>query len=121
MAMIATYGLRGHEVCHIHRLPGEVEADAGVIEVGSFPSQGDGSATKAGHRCIWPHQAKPVLAHKEPGEDGAFEQDEGEGGALEAEDAGGDPEHDSARLHRRGSRGSQRVPMPQDVLQPLKS
>jgi hypothetical protein len=72
--MIATYGLRGHEVWHIHRLPGKVEADAGVIEVGSFPSQGDGSATKTGHRCIWPHQAKPVLAHKQPGEEGAVEE-----------------------------------------------
>ncbi len=43
------------------------------------------------------------------------------GCALEAEDAGGDPDHESARLHRRGSRESQRVPRPQDVLQPLKS
>ena len=54
MAMIATYGLRGHEVWHIDRLPGEVEADAGVIEVGSFLSHGDGSATKTGHRFALP-------------------------------------------------------------------
>lgn len=54
MAMIATYGLRGHEVWHIDRLPGEVEADAGVIEVGSFQSQGDGSETKTGHRFALP-------------------------------------------------------------------
>jgi hypothetical protein len=54
MAMIATYGLRGHEVWHIDRLPGEVEADAGVIEVGSFHSHGDGSATKTGHRFALP-------------------------------------------------------------------
>ncbi|MCX5948708.1 MAG: hypothetical protein NTY67_11165 [Cyanobacteria bacterium] len=33
MAVIATFGLRGHEVWHIDRLPGEVEADAGVIEM----------------------------------------------------------------------------------------
>ncbi len=70
---------------------------------------------------VRPHQAEPVLAHEEPGEDGAVEEIKSEGGALEAEDAGGDPDHESARLHRRGSRGSQRVPMPQDMLQPLKS
>ncbi len=54
MAMIATYGLRGHEVWHIDRLPGEVAADAGVIEVGSFQSRGDGSETKTGHRFALP-------------------------------------------------------------------
>ena len=30
--------------------PGEVEADRGVIEVGSFESHGDGAETKTGHR-----------------------------------------------------------------------
>lgn len=54
MAMIATYGLRGHEVWHIDRLPGEVSADPGVIEVGSFQSRGDGSETKTGHRFALP-------------------------------------------------------------------
>jgi hypothetical protein len=54
MAMIATYGLRGHEVWHIDRLPGEVEGDASVIEVGSFRSHGDGSETKTGHRFALP-------------------------------------------------------------------
>ncbi|MFN9622141.1 MAG: hypothetical protein ACK587_04815, partial [Cyanobacteriota bacterium] len=58
MAMIATYGLRGHEVWHIDRLPGEVEADGGVIEVGSFQSQGDGSETKTGHRFALPLPAE---------------------------------------------------------------
>jgi hypothetical protein len=54
MAMIATYGLRGHEVWHIDRLPGEVDGDAEVIEVGSFRSHGDGSETKTGHRFALP-------------------------------------------------------------------
>lgn len=54
MAVIATYGLRGHEVWHIDRLPGDVEADAGVIEVGSFASHGDGAETKTGHRFALP-------------------------------------------------------------------
>ncbi len=54
MAVIATYGLRGHEVWHIDRLPGEVEADRGVIEVGSFESHGDGAETKTGHRFALP-------------------------------------------------------------------
>lgn len=54
MAVIATYGLRGHEVWHIDRLPGDVEADAGVIEVGSFVSHGDGAETKTGHRFALP-------------------------------------------------------------------
>lgn len=64
MAMIATYGLRGHEVWHIHRLPGEVEADGGVIEVGSFQSQGDGSATKTGHRFALPLPAEWVTRYR---------------------------------------------------------
>jgi hypothetical protein len=64
MAMIATYGLRGHEVWHIHRLPGEVEADPGVIEVGSFLSQGDGSATKTGHRFALPLPAEWVERYR---------------------------------------------------------
>ncbi len=64
MAMIATYGLRGHEVWHIHRLPGEVEADGGVIEVGSFQSQGDGSATKTGHRFALPLPADWVVRYR---------------------------------------------------------
>jgi hypothetical protein len=46
--------LRGHEVWHIDRRPGEVEADAGVIEVGSFESRGDGAETKTGHRFALP-------------------------------------------------------------------
>jgi hypothetical protein len=54
MAVIATYGLRGHEVWHIDRLPGEVEADGDLIEVGSFESHGDGAETKTGHRFALP-------------------------------------------------------------------
>jgi len=46
--------LRAPAPRHIDRLPGEVEADAGVIEVGSFHSHGDGSATKTGHRFALP-------------------------------------------------------------------
>lgn len=49
--------LRAPAPRHIDRLPGEVEADAGVIEVGSFHSHGDGSATKPATalpcRCRW--------------------------------------------------------------------
>lgn len=64
MAMIATYGLRGHEVWHIDRLPGEVEADGGVIEVGSFRSQGHGSETKTGHRFALPLPAEWVSRYR---------------------------------------------------------
>lgn len=64
MAVIATYGLRGHEVWHIDRLPGEVEADAGVIEVGSFVSHGDGAETKTGHRFALPLPAEWVQRYR---------------------------------------------------------
>jgi hypothetical protein len=65
----------------------------------------------------WRHDPHPVLAHKEPGEHGAVEEVKGEGGALEAEDAGRDPDDEPAGLHRRGCGGGyQRVPGPQEVL-----
>ncbi|MCS5693899.1 hypothetical protein NZK33_18225 [Cyanobium sp. FGCU-6] len=64
MAMIATFGLRGHEVWHIDRLPGEVSADPGVIEVGSFKSHGDGSETKTGHRFALPLPAEWVIRYR---------------------------------------------------------
>jgi hypothetical protein len=64
MAMIATYGLRGHEVWHIDRLPGEVEADGGVIEVGSFRSHGAASETKTGHRFALPLPAEWVSRYR---------------------------------------------------------
>jgi hypothetical protein len=50
MAMVATYGLRNHEVWHLDALPGEIEANPRMISVGSFISTGDGSETKTGHR-----------------------------------------------------------------------
>jgi hypothetical protein len=50
MAMVATYGLRNHEIWHLDALPGEIEANPRLISVGSFISSGDGSETKTGHR-----------------------------------------------------------------------
>jgi hypothetical protein len=50
MAMVATYGLRNHEIWHIDALPGEIEANQRMISVGSFSSTSDGSETKTGHR-----------------------------------------------------------------------
>lgn len=50
MAMVATYGLRNHEIWHVDALPGEIEANPRMISVGSFISSGDGSETKTGHR-----------------------------------------------------------------------
>jgi hypothetical protein len=50
MAMLATFGLRNHEIWHIDALPGEVEANHRMISVGSFASGSDGSETKTGHR-----------------------------------------------------------------------
>lgn len=50
MAMVATYGLRNHEIWHLDALPGEIEANPRMISVGSFVSTGDGSETKTGHR-----------------------------------------------------------------------
>lgn len=48
MAMIATYGLRPHEVWHLHRLPGQC-SDPVFVEVSTF--DGDGmTTTKTGHR-----------------------------------------------------------------------
>lgn len=50
MAMVATYGLRNHEIWHVDALPGEIEANPRMISVGSFSSTSDGSETKTGHR-----------------------------------------------------------------------
>ncbi len=50
MAMVATYGLRNHEIWHVDALPGEIEANPRMISVGSFISASDGSETKTGHR-----------------------------------------------------------------------
>ena len=61
------------------------------------------------------HHPQPVLPHKEPREHGAIQQVKGEGGALEAEDAGRDPDDEPAGLHRGEGGGYQRVPRPQDV------
>lgn len=50
MAMIATYGLRPHEVWHLDSLPGEDPESPTLVEVGSFEAQAGGSETKTGHR-----------------------------------------------------------------------
>lgn len=50
MAMIATYGLRPHEVWHLDTLPGERPEDPTLVEVGAFEAQAGGSETKTGHR-----------------------------------------------------------------------
>jgi hypothetical protein len=50
MAMVATYGLRNHEIWHVDALPGEIDANPRMISVGSFSSTTDGSETKTGHR-----------------------------------------------------------------------
>jgi hypothetical protein len=50
MAMVATYGLRNHEIWHVDALPGEIGANPRMISVGSFSSTTDGSETKTGHR-----------------------------------------------------------------------
>lgn len=50
MAMIATYGLRPHEVWHLDSLPGERPEDPTLVEVGAFEAQAGGSETKTGHR-----------------------------------------------------------------------
>ena len=50
MAMIATYGLRPHEVWHLDSLPGERPEDPTLVEVGAFEAQAGGSDTKTGHR-----------------------------------------------------------------------
>jgi len=50
MAMVATYGLRNHEIWHVDALPGEIDANPRMISVGSFSSTSDGSETKTGHR-----------------------------------------------------------------------
>ncbi len=50
MAMVATYGLRNHEVWHIDALPGEIDANPRMVSVGSFVSGADGSETKTGQR-----------------------------------------------------------------------
>jgi hypothetical protein len=50
MAMVATYGLRNHEIWHVDALPGEIGANPRMISVGSFSSARDGSETKTGHR-----------------------------------------------------------------------
>ncbi len=53
MAMIATYGLRPHEVWHIERLPGEGTENPTFIEISVFEESG-GSSTKTGHRFALP-------------------------------------------------------------------
>jgi len=50
MAMVATYGLRNHEIWHLDALPGEIEANPRLVSVGSFISSSDGTETKTGHR-----------------------------------------------------------------------
>jgi len=49
-AMVATYGLRPHEVWHITRLPGEVEGDPTLIQVGIQTQSRRNRTTKTGHR-----------------------------------------------------------------------
>ena len=49
-AMAATYGLRPHEVWHITQLPGEVEAEPTMIQVGFVVKDKKKQATKTGHR-----------------------------------------------------------------------
>jgi len=50
MAMVATYGLRNHEVWHLDSLPGEDRDDGRLISVGHFLADGSGTQTKTGHR-----------------------------------------------------------------------
>lgn len=50
MAIVATYGLRNHEVWHLDALPGEIDANPRMVSVGSFVSGANGSETKTGHR-----------------------------------------------------------------------
>jgi integrase len=54
MAMIATYGLRPHEVWHLNRLPGQC-SDPTFIEVSTHDGSGN-KTTKTGHRfaVAWP-------------------------------------------------------------------
>ena len=49
-AMIATYGLRPHEVWHIERLPGESSVEPTFLQISMFEG-GAGHATKTGHHC----------------------------------------------------------------------
>ncbi|MCP9917719.1 hypothetical protein [Cyanobium sp. ATX 6F1] len=48
MAMIATFGLRPHEIWHIEQLPGQC-SDPTFLQISAFEAGGD-SATKTGHR-----------------------------------------------------------------------
>jgi integrase len=48
MAMIATFGLRPHEVWHINRLPGQC-TDSSFLEVSTYDGTGN-TTTKTGHR-----------------------------------------------------------------------
>lgn len=50
MAMVATFGLRNHEIWHLDALPGEVAENPRMISVGSFSSDGSGGDTKTGQR-----------------------------------------------------------------------
>lgn len=50
MAMVATYGLRNHELWHLDSLPGEDRDDPRLISVGHFSADGSGTQTKTGHR-----------------------------------------------------------------------
>lgn len=50
LAMIATYGLRPHEVWHLTRLPGEVEGQPLMIQIGYQTLNKKNQTTKTGHR-----------------------------------------------------------------------
>ena len=56
-AMLATYGLRPHELWHIESLPGEDDAYPEWIEVASF-ADAEGGQTKTGARSAMPCPAK---------------------------------------------------------------
>lgn len=53
MAMIATYGLRPHEVWHIERLPGGSTENPTFLQISIFEESG-GTSTKTGHRFALP-------------------------------------------------------------------
>lgn len=53
VAVIATYGLRPHEVWHIERLPGECREDPTFLQICSFEGEAR-RATKTGHRFALP-------------------------------------------------------------------
>lgn len=53
MAMIATYGLRPHEVWHIETLPGESKENPTFLQISTLDGSGS-TATKTGHRFALP-------------------------------------------------------------------